>query len=43
MPVLILLRWGKRGLMRKKEPNDEVKTAKGVPVPDSSMQECTEY
>lgn len=28
--------------MRKREPVDELKMAKGVPVPDSSMQELIE-
>lgn len=28
--------------MRKREPDNELKMAKGVPVPDSSMQEWIE-
>lgn len=37
MLMLILLRWGKRGLMRKRSPGDELKTVKGVPVSDSPI------
>lgn len=33
---------GEKGAYEKMEPSDELKTAKGVPVPDSSMQEWIE-
>jgi hypothetical protein len=33
---------GKKGAYEKREPGDELKTVKGVPAPDSSMQELIE-